>query len=325
MTTQLIIAGTTRRRAGGWAYTVLQSDAPIAEAVGGEWGGSGPRMELMALVEGLRACPAGPVEVRLTGEGTQRTATEWMPAWKAAGWKRNSGNAIRNLDLIQALDALLGARSVDWTLVDGRDEGVRGVKARAVDAAAEVPEPPPAPEGAPVTGTVGPSQKRLVAYTDGGCRGNPGVGGWGFILVDTRSGAALSKRGGEAQTTNNRMEMSAAIEALEALSRPDQSIEIRTDSKYLVDMATKWMHGWKRKGWTRKGKEPIKNLDLVKKVDALIQRHDVTWTWVKGHAGEPGNEFADYLTNAAMDGISGGGDGVAEQRFRESPIKVHPA
>ena len=324
MSTQLIIAGTTRRRAGGWAYTVVGADAASAEAAGGEWGASVPRMELCALVQGLGACGPGPVEIRLTGEGTLRTATEWMPAWKAAGWKRNSGGAIRNLDLVQHLDALLADRPVTWTLAGGRDASVLGVKERAIEAAGEVEAPPPAPEGAPVTGSVGPTKKRLVAYTDGGCRGNPGVGGWGFILIDTRSGAALSKRGGAEQTTNNRMEMSAAIEALEALSRPNQAIEIRTDSKYLVDMATKWMHGWKRKGWTRKGKEPIKNLDLVKKVDGLIQQHDVTWTWVKGHAGEPGNEFADYLTNAAMDGVSGGGDGVAERRFRESPIKVHP-
>ena len=324
MSTHLIISGTTRRRAGGWAYTLSQADSPVSAAAGGEWGGSGPRMELMSLVEGLGACTPGPVEVRLTSEGTLRTATEWLPAWKSAGWKRRSGGAIRNLDLVKRLDALLADRAVTWILAEGRDAAVMPVKARAVEAASGVEQPPPPPEGAPVTGTVGPTQKRLLVYTDGGCRGNPGVGGWGFLLIDTQSGVALSKRGGEAQTTNNRMEMSAAIEALEALTRPNQSVEIRTDSKYLVDLATKWMHGWKRKGWTRKGKAPIKNLDLVKKVDVLVQRHDVTWTWVKGHAGEPGNELADYLTNAAMDGVLGGGDGAAEQRFRETPIKVHP-
>ena len=177
MTTTLLIAGTTRRRAGGWAYAILQSDTPVAEAAGGEWGSSSPRMELKALVEGLGACPAGPVTVRLTGEGTQRTAMEWMPAWKAAGWKRKSGNAIRNLDLVKALDALLQTRAVTWSLVDGRESSVRKVKEQAVAAASEVPEPPPAPEGAPVTGTVGPtvstrrgrSAARPTATAGAGC------------------------------------------------------------------------------------------------------------------------------------------------------------
>ena len=161
---------------------------------------------------------------------------------------------------------------------------------------------------------------RVLAWTDGGCRGNPGPGGWGFLLVDLSSGRALERRGGEAQTTNNRMEMTAAIEALLALKGPSE-IEIRTDSRYLVDMCRQWMKGWKRRGWKKKG-GPIKNLDLVQQLDELIAVHRVTWTWVRGHAGVPGNEFADQLTNLAMDAVQWGGEAAVERRYDKSPVTV---
>ena len=160
---------------------------------------------------------------------------------------------------------------------------------------------------------------RFVIYTDGGCRGNPGVGGWGFLLIDRRSGQALERRGGEDHTTNNRMEMLAAIEGLRALKAPAGEVEVRSDSRYLVDMCSSWMVGWKRRGWKRKG-GPILNLDLVQELDRLIQQHDVSFQWVQGHAGDPGNEHADRLTNDAMDQIQAGGSPVAEQRYDVSPI-----
>ena len=161
-------------------------------------------------------------------------------------------------------------------------------------------------------------RSKTLAWTDGGCRGNPGPGGWGFLLVHLGTGAALERRGGARQTTNNRMEMTAAIEALKALKGPGD-IEIRSDSRYLVDMCTTWMKGWKLKGWKKKG-GPIKNLDLVQQLDELMQVHRVTWTWVKGHAGVPGNEHVDLLTNLAMDAVQGGRDGVAEQRYDRTPV-----
>lgn len=166
-----------------------------------------------------------------------------------------------------------------------------------------------------------PSHTPLVAYTDGGCRGNPGIGGWGFTLIHLPSGTTLEGRGGAKQTTNNRMEMAAAIEALRSLQRPGQAIEIRTDSRYLKDMAEKWMVGWKKKGWKKKG-GPIKNLDLVKALDALLAKHTVTWRWVKGHAGEPGNERADALTNLAMDLIAEGMDPAGTTRSDVPPFHV---
>ena len=158
----------------------------------------------------------------------------------------------------------------------------------------------------------------MVVYTDGGCRGNPGPGGWGYLVLNPE-GTALAVRGGESQTTNNRMEMSAAILALESL--PPGEVEVRTDSRYLVDMATKWMAGWKRRGW-RKPDGEIKNLDLVQRLDGLLCARKITWTWIRGHSGEPGNEFVDRLTNLAMDAVQRGTKPEATQLFSSHPVKV---
>lgn len=143
---------------------------------------------------------------------------------------------------------------------------------------------------------------KLFAYTDGACSGNPGPGGWGAILIARDGGEVLKERelkGGEAQTTNNRMELLAAINALETLAGPS-TITIVTDSSYVKDGITKWIFGWKRKGWKTANKKPVKNEELWKRLDAATQRHDVAWEWVKGHAGHPENERADELARAGM-------------------------
>ena len=140
----------------------------------------------------------------------------------------------------------------------------------------------------------------LVAYTDGACSGNPGPGGWGALLIARDGDKVLKTRelsGGEADTTNNRMELLAAITALETLER-DAAVTIITDSVYVKDGITKWIHGWKRNGWKKKG--GLKNVDLWQRLDAAAARHDVTWEWVKGHAGHPENEKADELARAGM-------------------------
>lgn len=142
----------------------------------------------------------------------------------------------------------------------------------------------------------------LFAYTDGACSGNPGPGGWGALLIAREGEAEMKRRelsGGEAVTTNNRMELVAAITALESLSRPSR-ITIVTDSQYVKNGVTSWIHGWKRNGWKTSAKKPVKNEDLWKRLDAAGQRHDVTWQWVKGHAGHPENERADELARAGM-------------------------
>ncbi len=142
----------------------------------------------------------------------------------------------------------------------------------------------------------------LVAYTDGACSGNPGPGGWGVLLQAHDGGRLIKERalkGGEADTTNNRMELLAAINALEALSRPS-AVTIVTDSAYVKNGITQWLAGWKRNGWKTAAKKPVKNDDLWRRLDAAQARHDVTWKWVKGHAGHAENERADELARAGM-------------------------
>lgn len=139
----------------------------------------------------------------------------------------------------------------------------------------------------------------VIVYTDGGCRPNPGVGGWAAILESR--GGRKELVGGEDESTNNRMEMTAAISALEALKRPCRVI-LHTDSEYLRNGITKWIHAWKRKGWVRnKQGDPVKNVDLWKRLDAAIARHDVRWAWVRGHAGNEHNERCDELCTKEID------------------------
>ncbi len=143
----------------------------------------------------------------------------------------------------------------------------------------------------------------LYAYTDGACSGNPGPGGWGALMIAREGDTVLRERelnGGEPDTTNNRMELLAAISALEALSRPSE-ITIVTDSAYVKNGVTGWIHGWKRNGWRTSNKKPVKNVDLWQRLDEAQARHDVTWEWVKGHAGHPENERADELARAGME------------------------
>ncbi len=135
-------------------------------------------------------------------------------------------------------------------------------------------------------------------YTDGGCRGNPGPGGWGAILRWGQHYKELS--GFVAETTNNQMELMAVIKGLEALSRPCR-VEVYSDSKYLRDGMTSWLTQWKKNGWRTAAKKPVKNQELWQSIDALAQKHQVTWHWVKGHAGHAENERCDALANLAMD------------------------
>ena len=147
------------------------------------------------------------------------------------------------------------------------------------------------------------AENTIVIHTDGACSGNPGPGGWGAILHWKGHEKELS--GAEAETTNNRMELMAAIAALEALKRRS-TVRLVTDSTYVRDGVTKWIHGWKRNGWKTAAKKPVKNEDLWKRLDAIASNHDVTWEWVKGHAGHPENERADQLARDAIATLSKG-------------------
>lgn len=142
----------------------------------------------------------------------------------------------------------------------------------------------------------------LFAWTDGACSGNPGPGGWGVLMRAMDGDSVVKERelaGGEAQTTNNRMELLAAIHALEALQRPS-TITITTDSAYVKNGVTQWIHGWKRNGWLTADRKPVKNAELWQRLDEAGRRHKVTWAWIKGHAGHPENERADELARAGM-------------------------
>ncbi|MBR9842066.1 MAG: ribonuclease HI [Rhodobacteraceae bacterium] len=142
----------------------------------------------------------------------------------------------------------------------------------------------------------------LFAYTDGACSGNPGPGGWGVLMRAVEGETVLKERtlsGGAPGTTNNQMELMAAISALEALSKPSK-ITVITDSTYVKNGVTGWIHGWKKNGWKTAAKKPVKNAELWQRLDTAQARHDVTWEWVKGHAGHPENERADELARAGM-------------------------
>ena len=143
----------------------------------------------------------------------------------------------------------------------------------------------------------------LKAFTDGACSGNPGPGGWGVVLQAINAGEIVKERelcGGAGETTNNQMELMAAISALETLDRAS-TITVVTDSSYVKDGVSTWIHGWKRNGWKTAAKKPVKNVELWQRLDAAQARHNVTWEWVKGHAGHPENERADALARAGME------------------------
>ncbi|MDE2119666.1 MAG: ribonuclease HI [Betaproteobacteria bacterium] len=143
------------------------------------------------------------------------------------------------------------------------------------------------------------------AYTDGACRGNPGPGGWGVML--RAAGATKEMFGGEPATTNNRMEMWAAITALESLTQPCE-VRLFTDSQYVLKGMTEWMAGWKARGWKTADRKPVKNVDLWQRLEQAAARHTVQWVWVRGHDGDPGNERADELANRGVDSVQGRGE-----------------
>lgn len=154
---------------------------------------------------------------------------------------------------------------------------------------------PPTPEQRP----------HVLLYTDGACSGNPGPGGWAFVLRHPASGKEIEGSGGEALTTNNRMELSAVIRGLEALTRPSR-VEVWSDSQYVLKGLDEWIEGWKRKGWKTAGRQPVKNRELWEELDQLRHTHTLTYHWIRGHQGHPENERCDELAVAAARAAAGG-------------------
>jgi len=145
-------------------------------------------------------------------------------------------------------------------------------------------------------------KKKIKIYTDGACRGNPGIGGWGASL--NYNGTCKEICGGELDTTNNRMEMTAVIEALKVL-KESSDVCLLSDSQYVLKGINEWMPNWKKRNWKTASRKPVKNVDLWQQIDTLMQQHDIEWVWVKGHSGDPGNERADALANQGIDELIG--------------------
>lgn len=277
--------------------------------------GGGYHAELRATVEALSHCePGAPLHLHTSGS-LQKTVTEWMPGWREKGWKKKRG-VIQYLPLVQQVDAGLQGRALHWSALVDDDPLTKTAAMLASQDDVPVQQRPPA--------TIAASDCPVIAYSDGGCRGNPGgIGGWGMVLLHQPSGTALLKRGGAPDTTNNRMELTAAIEALTALTRDGTQVELRSDSQYVINAATKWITGWKRNNWRTRSGDDVANADLMRQLDAQLQRHRVRWTWVRGHTGEAGNECADQLANEAMDAIARDEDPIAERRERD-PFRIVP-
>ncbi len=320
---QLFISTSARKGFLRGAWVLVAPDGQVREVVWTHGEGSVARAGLVALSEGLEAAPVGQiVHVCAYDQGLVDVGREHLLRWRDRGWRRK-GKKLKGLDLLQRLVQLMEERDVRWSLVERTHPAlVRSRQLCRLDppTVRRVPLPPPTrPQIPPVS----PAPQRVLAYTDGGCRDNPGgPGGWAFLLVDTTTGQALERAGGEAATTNNRMELLAAIQALEALRGGSRRVVVRSDSRYLVDLCTNWLPGWKLRGWKRSSGEPVRNLDLVQRLDALMAQHFVHWEWVKAHAGEAGNEHVDGLASRALDRVSEGEDPSWERRYDQSPVSL---
>lgn len=314
----LFLAVSADERGAGWAWRLVRDRATVGHGVGFAPSITSARAELHALIDGLGRTPTD-AALRVHGAN---------PAWSevARSGRRRSGHRSANADLLRRLQSAVGGRDVDFAPAASTHADQRWVRAQAREARRAAPPdaaPPPAVEPVRPGAAPAATSSGLVAYTDGGCRGNPGPGGWGFVLVHLASGVTLEARGGSQYTTNNRMELQAAIGALEALTRPGQEVEIRTDSSYLRDLASQWLPGWKRRGWKRPTGEPVANLDQVQRLDELLVAHRVRWTKVKGHSGEPGNERADRLAADAMDALAAGTEPAWTNRLSAPPFRIN--
>ncbi len=290
---------------GGWGALIV-NDGQEIELYGGEANTTNNRMELMGAIEALNSIKE-PSKIILHTDSTyvKNGLTQWIHGWKRNGWKTASKQPVKNKDLWQALDEACKRHQIEWKWVKGHsgDEGNERADSLAVKGARESAggklevnktekEPSTPVLAEKPTAPAASKSGQVQIWTDGACSGNPGPGGWGALLKMGEHEKELY--GGEKDTTNNRMELMGAIEALTSLKGPSNVI-LSTDSTYVKDGLTKWIHGWKKNGWKTAAKKPVKNQDLWQALDEACSRHQIEWRWVKGHAGDEGNERADSL------------------------------
>jgi ribonuclease HI len=344
-TAELTVVG--ERKSRRWAFLSSSPSGWRMAGSGTAVGGSGFVLVLSALARGLGAL--GPWRHQVDVYTSERKVRDAFDLRRDEGggildsWGLHHPTLVRDiLRLLQmhdvvfhAVDPVRKRRCLDILAAGATPSAEQAAPSPSEEPAplredmpADVPEDGPvgaagasgASDEAPVPASSHAAPGRILAFTDGGSRGNPGPGGWAFLLLDRVSGRSLERWGAEERTTNNRMEYTAAIEVLKSL-KGKQEVELRTDSRLLLDTCTRWMAGWKRRGWSRAGNLPVANLDLVKELDRLLSKHTVRWTWVRGHAGNPGNERVDRLVNAAMDRLAAGHDASGELRYEVCPIR----
>nr|WP_233355263.1 ribonuclease HI [Hirschia maritima] len=288
---------------GGWGALII-NNGQETELYGSAPSTTNNRMELKAAIEALNSLEASSkIELNTDSTYVKDGLTKWIHGWKRNGWKTAAKKPVKNKDLWQALDEACSRHQIEWKWVKGHagDEGNERADALAVkgsrEAAGQAPVSPEedgvsqADHTPPHKARIAPSDSVHI-WTDGACSGNPGPGGWGALVV--ADGQETELFGSEKDTTNNRMELAGAIEALNSLTNPSNVI-LNTDSTYVKDGLTKWIHGWKKNGWKTAAKKPVKNKDLWQALDEACSRHKIEWKWVKGHAGDEGNERADAL------------------------------
>jgi ribonuclease HI len=320
----LYLAISARANEAAWAWRCVHEDGSWTERAEVAPGANTYRLRLLSLLDGLGHSGATPLRVHSSDAALRDLWQSWLPRWRADGWRTQTGTPL-HLDLLQLLAPFLDSHTLTWNISskrssshakDAKQLARRTAERTPVDASAPPTAAPPAPEVAPLD-----ARAATVIWADGGARGNPGgIGGWGFVMVHRPTGTTLEANGHAPDSTNNRMELTAVIEALRAIQRPGTVVEVRTDSKLVVQIASRWLGSWKRRGWRKADGEPPANLELVQALDQELQRVRAIFTWVRGHAGEPGNEHADRLANQAMDRHVRGGEPVARRRLDTPPF-----
>lgn len=305
---RLVLAGSGK---GGWAFALHVGGKVVAEGSGGRAGASSWAMMCEALIAAVPKLPPGQTLVLARNDAFHALVHRIV-----AGDKVKKSEASRRL--IEALEHKRDSSALDLVCADieRSEPDYKSVKEAAMAAA---PPPGTEKEAAPLGEVPKLADTQVWIWTDGGCRQAAGVGGWGTMIVHAASGATLELWGGTRETTNNRMEMMAVIQGLDALQRPTH-VELRVDSTYVRNVATKWAHAWKQNGWRKRDGEPVKNQDLVAELDRALTRHKVVWTWVKGHAGEPGNTRVDGLCGRAMEALLRGEDPAGTERHKACPV-----